>query len=78
MSGQGARRLRRAEYARQPYVGQIHDAIARGALRILPGATAVLTVAHDRWCPALAGRGWCNCAPELGGLVYRPVGEVQP
>ncbi len=37
-------------------------------LAVMPlqrGIVHVATVAHDDWCDALHGRGYCNCDPDI-------------
>jgi hypothetical protein len=47
--------------------GNFHSAIIE-AIRInppKPGTLNSIQVAHDDWCALLAGRGQCDCAPEI-------------
>jgi hypothetical protein len=40
-----------------------------------PGALRTLDIAHDTWCDALNGRGFCNCDP---GITVRAGIHAQP
>jgi hypothetical protein len=47
-----------------------HEAMARGEIK--PGTLSVVLVAHDHWCDQLAGRGPCNCDPEIRITPSKP------
>jgi hypothetical protein len=48
------------------------EALANGTIR--PGDLHVVDIFHDRWCDLLAGKGPCNCNPEVG----RPRAIIDP
>jgi hypothetical protein len=39
----------------------------------LPMGTHLVDVSHDLWCDLIAGRGFCNCAPEI---TLKPVPKL--
>jgi hypothetical protein len=49
------------------------ERLAEGLLQ--PGQLYTVAVAHDDWCDLLAGRGPCNCNPEVGRPQRIPVPE---
>ena len=56
---------RRQSPDRQPlprYVKRLIDAADAGLFE--PGAGYIIEVAHDQWCPKLAG-GPCCCTPDI-------------
>jgi hypothetical protein len=42
-------------------------------MELKPGVY-ITTISHDNWCDFLAGRGPCNCNPDIGPpeRVHRP------
>jgi len=51
------------------------EKVARRALdegRTVPGNVYLIDVVHDGWCDLLAGKGPCNCNPEVRGEPYTP------
>ena len=41
------------------------EALAQLAGDLRPGSVNHVEVKHDSWCDQLAGRGPCNCKPEV-------------
>ena len=39
--------------------------IERSRDKLKPGTVHLIDVRHDAWCDLLAGRGQCNCNPEV-------------
>jgi hypothetical protein len=61
------RRRLEQQYVAQKYVQAVlaqHEA-ARARGDILPGRAYSVEVRHDHWCALLAGRGPCNCNPDV-------------
>jgi hypothetical protein len=50
--------------------------LADGTIR--PGNLYVIDVHHDDWCDLLAGRGPCNCEPEVDVPQTMPLPGARP
>ena len=54
--------------------------VADLGLTLAPGAEMTMDFAHDNWCDALNGRGFCNCDPDVivrEGLQGKPMTQEE-
>jgi hypothetical protein len=44
----------------------------------LPPGVYTVDIRHDDWCDQLAGKGPCNCSPEVGDpkLIFQPEDNI--
>jgi hypothetical protein len=61
------RRKRREPNYLAPALAAAHEALAAGRMR--PGQVYTVCIAHDDWCALLAGKGPCDCNPDVGPPV---------
>jgi hypothetical protein len=47
------------------YLLALADALACGDFRPQPGEVYAASIHHDDWCAFLAGRGPCDCNPDI-------------
>jgi hypothetical protein len=52
------------------YVRKILQATERNPPK--PGTVNHVSIAHDDWCDLLAGKGACNCDPDVVVLPIEP------
>ncbi len=52
----------RKDYLSQRYVAKMLEVAAEIGE---PGKVILLDIAHDDWCPLLAGSGPCECEPDV-------------
>jgi hypothetical protein len=53
------------EHIEEPrYMPKVEELIRRHQAELKPGTVWEARVAHDSWCPALAG-GTCGCDPDV-------------
>ena len=50
--------------AREETPGYLHRLLALAPV-LKRGVVTHVMVSHDEWCPALAGKGYCACVPDI-------------